>query len=134
MSTPFHFFSQRVVSYTYAILGSGESSVRFGRERPLSPAVNIASQFHEDGALRLSPEIPPDRDDSNNLADRHLGSVMIYPFMSGIGTLMLGLALLGYEYIVISFACGAIICHDLSKRDFETFTGKESKSYISHQR
>ncbi len=72
----------------------------------------------------LAPEVPPTRDGWYNLMDWALGCIMVYMILFAIGKLILGAAAMGMLFLVIAAFCGSIIYWDLSRRGWETLSGK----------
>jgi SSS family solute:Na+ symporter len=72
----------------------------------------------------LAPEIPPSRDGWYNLLDWLLGCLMVYMALFGIGKVLLGSTGLGLGFLAISAASGYAIYWDLSRRGWETLSGR----------
>jgi SSS family solute:Na+ symporter len=72
----------------------------------------------------LAPEIAPVRDGWYNLVDWLLGCLMVYMTLFGIGKLLLGAPGLGVIFLVIAAICGYGIYWDLSRRGWETLSGR----------
>jgi Na+/proline symporter len=72
----------------------------------------------------LAPEIAPVHDVLYNLMDWLLGCLMVYMTMFGIGKLLLGSASTGVLFLVIAAAAGYGIYWDLSRRGWETLSGR----------
>ena len=72
----------------------------------------------------LAPEIPPSQDGWYNLMDWLLGCLMVYMALFGIGKLLLGSVPLGLGFLALSVISGYAIYWDLSRRGWETFSGK----------
>jgi len=74
----------------------------------------------------LAPEIVPTHDGWYNLMDWLLGCLMVYMALFGIGKLLLGSTGVGLVFLAISAASGYAIYRDLSRRGWETLSGRES--------
>ncbi|HEV2352399.1 MAG TPA: sodium:solute symporter family protein [Terriglobia bacterium] len=72
----------------------------------------------------LAPEIAPVHDVLYNLMDWLLGCLMVYMAMFGIGEMLLGSATTGLIFLVIAAAAGYGIYWDLSRRGWETLSGR----------
>lgn len=72
----------------------------------------------------MAPEIAPVHDGWYNLMDWLLGCLMVYMALFGIGKLLLGSPALGLVFLVISAACGYAIYWDLSRRGWQTLSGR----------
>ena len=72
----------------------------------------------------LAPEIAPVHDVLYNLMDWLLGCLMVYMAMFGIGELLLGSASTGLIFFLIAAASGYGIYWDLSRRGWETLSGR----------
>jgi solute:Na+ symporter, SSS family len=72
----------------------------------------------------LAPEIAPVHDVLYNLMDWLLGCLMVYMAMFGIGELLLGSATTGLIFFVVAAAAGYGIYWDLSRRGWETLSGR----------
>jgi SSS family solute:Na+ symporter len=72
----------------------------------------------------LAPEISPSHDGWYNFLDWLLGCLMVYMALFGIGKLLLGSAGLGLGFLAISAASGYAIYWDLSRRGWETLSGR----------
>jgi Na+/proline symporter len=72
-----------------------------------------------------APEISPSRDGWYNLMDWVLGCVMVYLTLFGIGKLLLGSNGTGLLFLAIAAVAGYLIYWDLSRRGWETFSGKQ---------
>jgi Na+/proline symporter len=73
----------------------------------------------------LAPEIPPTRDGWYNLMDWVLGCLMVYMTLFGIGKLVLGAPRTCVLFLAIAGLSGFLIYWDLSRRGWETLSGKE---------
>jgi solute:Na+ symporter, SSS family len=73
----------------------------------------------------LAPEVPPTRDGWYNLMDWALGCLMVYMTLFAIGKLLLGFPGTGILFLAIAAVSGYIIYWDLSRRGWETLSGKE---------
>jgi hypothetical protein len=72
-----------------------------------------------------APEIPPTRDGWYNLMDWALGCLMVYLTLFGIGKLLLGSTGTGLLFLAIAAVSASTIYWDLSRRGWETLSGKE---------
>jgi Na+/proline symporter len=72
----------------------------------------------------LAPDVQPSRDGWYNLMDWLLGCLMVYMTLFSIGKYILGFPAKGTLFLAIAAACGAIIFWDLSRRGWETLSGK----------
>jgi hypothetical protein len=73
----------------------------------------------------LAPDIPPTRDGWYNLMDWALGCLMVYMTLFGIGKLLLGSTGIGALFLATAAVSGYVIYWDLSRRGWETLSGKE---------
>jgi glycerol uptake facilitator-like aquaporin len=73
----------------------------------------------------LAPEIAPTQDGWYNLMDWILGCVMVYMVLFAIGKLLLGFTGTGLMFLAIAAISGYIIHWDLSRRGWETLSGKQ---------
>jgi hypothetical protein len=73
----------------------------------------------------LAPEIPPTKDGWSNLMDWVMGCLMVYMVLFAIGKLLLGSTGTGLLFLVIAAVSGYVIYWDLSRRGWETLSGKE---------
>ncbi len=74
----------------------------------------------------LAPEIAPTQDGWYNLMDWALGCLMVYMVLFAIGKLLLGATGTGLLFMAIAAVSGYIIYWDLSRRGWETLSGKGS--------
>jgi solute:Na+ symporter, SSS family len=74
---------------------------------------------------KLVPELPEVRDLPNNAFDWILGILLVYGCLFGIGKLVFGNWGWGLLLLGISAVCGYLIFWDLSRRGWETLSGKE---------
>ncbi|MBI1983737.1 MAG: Na+:solute symporter [Acidobacteria bacterium] len=72
----------------------------------------------------LAPEISQTHDGWYNLLDWLLGCLMVYMALFGIGKLLLGSLGVGFLFLLISAASGYAIYWDMSRRGWETLSGK----------
>ncbi len=72
----------------------------------------------------LAPEIPASKDGWYNLMDWLLGCLMVYMALFGIGKLLLGSVTLGLGFLALALLSGYAIYWDLSKRGWQTFSGR----------
>jgi SSS family solute:Na+ symporter len=82
----------------------------------------------------LAPEIPPTRDGWYNLMDWALGCLMVYMTLFAIGKLVLGAPGTCVLFLAIAGLSGLIIYGDLSRRGWETLSGKEQASLTAETR
>ena len=73
----------------------------------------------------LAPEVPPTQDGWYNFMDWGLGCLMVYMTLFAIGKLLLGSTGTGLLFLAIAAVSGYIIYWDLSRRGWETLSGKE---------
>jgi len=73
----------------------------------------------------LAPEIPPTKDGWYNLMDWIMGCLMVYMTLFAIGKLLLGFTGTGLLFLAIAAFSGFVIYWDLSRRGWETLSGKE---------
>jgi Na+/proline symporter len=73
----------------------------------------------------LAPEIPPTKDGWYNLMDWVMGCLMVYMVLFAIGKLLLGFTSTGLLFLAIAAVSGYVIYWDLSRRGWETLSGKE---------
>ncbi len=71
-----------------------------------------------------APDIPPVHDGWYNLLDWALGCLMVYMALFGVGKILLGSPALGVLFLVIAAVSGYAIYWDLSRRGWETLSGK----------
>ncbi|HEX6804111.1 MAG TPA: sodium:solute symporter family protein [Terriglobales bacterium] len=79
---------------------------------------------------RLVPELPEVRDFGSNAFDCVMGILLVYGCLFGIGKLVFGEWGWGLLLLGIAAVCGYLIFWDLSRRGWETLSGKES---LAHQ-
>jgi Na+/proline symporter len=75
---------------------------------------------------KLVPELPEVRDLTSNAFDWILGIVLVYGCLFGIGKLVFGDWGRGVLLLGISAVCGYLIFWDLSRRGWETLSGKDA--------
>jgi solute:Na+ symporter, SSS family len=80
---------------------------------------------------KLVPELPEVRDVASNAVDWIMGIVLVYGCLFGIGKLVFGEWALGLVLLTISAIAGYLIFWDLSRRGWETLSGKEVPIVIS---
>ncbi len=73
----------------------------------------------------LAPEISPTRDGWYNLLDWLMGCLMVYMTLFGIGKLLLGATGTGLLFMATAAVSGYVIYWDLSRRGWETLSGKD---------
>jgi len=73
----------------------------------------------------MAPEIPPTKDGWYNLMDWIMGCIMVYMTLFAIGKLILGFTATGLVFLAIAAVSGYVIYWDLSRRGWETLSGKE---------
>jgi Na+/proline symporter len=76
----------------------------------------------------LAPDIPPTRDGFYNLMDWALGCLMVYMTLFGIGKLLLGSPTTAALFLTTAAVSGYVIYWDLSRRGWETLSGKEEQT------
>src|SRR5579859_35485 len=76
----------------------------------------------------LAPDIIPVHDGWYNLMDWLLGCLMVYMTLFGIGKLLLGAPGVGTLFLAIAAASGYGIYWDLSRRGWETLSGRGDQS------
>jgi hypothetical protein len=76
----------------------------------------------------LAPDIPPTRDGLYNLMDWALGCLMVYMTLFGIGKLLLGSPTTAALFLTTAAVSGYVIYWDLSRRGWETLSGKEEQT------
>jgi Na+/proline symporter len=76
----------------------------------------------------LAPDIPPTRDGLYNLMDWALGCLMVYMTLFGIGKLLLGSPTTAALFLTTAAVSGYVIYWDLSRRGWETLSGKEGQT------
>ncbi len=74
---------------------------------------------------KLAPEVAPTEDGWYNLMDWALGCIMVYMTLFGIGKLLLGSSGIGVLFLTIAGLSGYAIYWDLSRRGWETLSGKQ---------
>ena len=74
---------------------------------------------------KLVPELPEVRDLPSNAFDWILGIVLVYGCLFGIGKLVFGEWGWGLLLLGVAAVCGYLIFWDLSRRGWETLSGKE---------
>ena len=72
----------------------------------------------------LAPEVPETRDGWYNMLDWLLGCLMVYMALFGIGKLLLGSVGVGFLYLLISAVSAYGIYWDMSRRGWETLSGR----------
>lgn len=75
---------------------------------------------------RLVPELPEVRDLTSNAFSWIMGIMLVYGCLFGIGKLIFGQWFWGLLLLVLAAVSGYLIFWDLSRRGWETFSGKES--------
>jgi len=77
------------------------------------------------------PELPEVRDLASNAFSWILGIILVYGCLFGIGKLIFGQWFWGLLLLVLAAVSGYLIFWDLSRRGWETLSGKESVSESS---
>jgi solute:Na+ symporter, SSS family len=77
---------------------------------------------------RLVPELPEVRDVASNAFDWIMGIILVYGCLFGIGKLVFGEWVWGILLLVVAAISGYLIFWDLSRRGWETLSGKELPS------
>jgi len=75
---------------------------------------------------KLVPELPEVRDLASNAFSWILGIILVYGCLFGIGKLVFGQWFWGLLLLVLAAVSGYLIFWDLSRRGWETLSGKES--------
>jgi Na+/proline symporter len=75
---------------------------------------------------KLVPELPEVRDLASNTFSWILGIILVYGCLFGIGKLIFGQWFWGLLLLVLAAVSGYLIFWDLSRRGWETLSGKES--------
>jgi solute:Na+ symporter, SSS family len=83
---------------------------------------------------KLVPELPEVRDLASNAFSWIMGIILVYGCLFGIGKLIFGQWFWGVLLLVCAAISGYLIFWDLSRRGWETFSGKESLSEKSAAR
>ncbi len=78
----------------------------------------------------LAPEVPASHDGWYNTMDWLLGCLMVYMVLFGSGKILLGSIGTGILMLVVAAISGYLIYWDLSRRGWETLSGRESKAEI----
>jgi hypothetical protein len=74
---------------------------------------------------KLVPELPEVRDLAGNTFDWIMGILLVYGCLFGIGKLIFGEWLVGALLLIMAAISGYLIFWDLSRRGWETLSGKE---------
>jgi solute:Na+ symporter, SSS family len=74
---------------------------------------------------KLVPELPEVRDLAGNAFSWVMGILLVYGCLFGIGKLIFGEWLSGILLLVVAAVSGYLIFWDLSRRGWETFSGKD---------
>jgi Na+/proline symporter len=80
---------------------------------------------------KLVPELPPVKDVSSNAFNWVMGVVLVYGCLFGIGKLVFEQWGQGILLLAIAAVAGYLIFWDLSRRGWETLSGKEASSQIA---
>jgi len=75
---------------------------------------------------RLVPELPEVRDVAANAFDWIMGIILVYGCLFGIGKLVFAQWLQGAALLIVAAIAGYLIFWDLSRRGWETLSGKET--------
>jgi SSS family solute:Na+ symporter len=77
---------------------------------------------------KLAPELPEVRDLASNTFNWIMGTVLVYGCLFGIGKLIFGQLITGILMLTAAAIAGYLIFWDLSRRGWETLSGRESAS------
>jgi len=77
---------------------------------------------------KLVPELPEVRDLASNAFSWVMGIILVYGCLFGIGKFIFGQWFWGLVLLVLAAISGYLIFWDLSRRGWETFSGKESRA------
>jgi len=78
---------------------------------------------------KLVPELPEVRDLASNSFNWIMGIVLVYGCLFGIGKLIFGSWLSGLLMLAVAGVAGYLIFWDLSRRGWETLSGKETAPF-----
>ena len=77
---------------------------------------------------KLAPEMPQVRDLASNTFNWVMGTILVYGCLFGIGKLIFGQWISGALMLVVAAVAGYLIFWDLSRRGWETLSGKEANA------
>ena len=77
---------------------------------------------------KLVPEMPQVRDLASNTFNWVMGTILVYGCLFGIGKLIFGQWISGALMLVVAAVAGYLIFWDLSRRGWETLSGKEANA------
>jgi SSS family solute:Na+ symporter len=77
---------------------------------------------------KLVPEVPQVRDLASNTFNWVMGTILVYGCLFGIGKLIFGQWISGALMLIVAAVAGYLIFWDLSRRGWETLSGKEANA------
>ena len=77
---------------------------------------------------KLAPEMPQVRDLASNTFNWVMGTILVYGCLFGIGKLIFGQWISGALMLIVAAVAGYLIFWDLSRRGWETLSGKEANA------
>jgi SSS family solute:Na+ symporter len=77
---------------------------------------------------KLVPEMPQVRDLASNTFNWVMGTILVYGCLFGIGKLIFGQWISGALMLIVAAVAGYLIFWDLSRRGWETLSGKEANA------
>ena len=77
---------------------------------------------------KLVPEMPQVRDLASNTFNWVMGTILVYGCLFGIGKLIFGQWISGSLMLIVAAVAGYLIFWDLSRRGWETLSGKEANA------